>query len=77
MPDQRLEVLGQEVGEVEGSRLGVVQRGEALAPREELVAVCSGESRDPRMPGEEGVEGAAGAAVGVGDEDIAAATLAL
>ena len=68
LPDQRVEVLGQEVGEVERARLGVVEGGEPFAPGEELVAVGTGESLDARVLGEERVERPAGAAVGVGDE---------
>jgi hypothetical protein len=41
-------VLGEEVGEVEGAGLVVVERGEALGPGEELVAVGAGEPLDAR-----------------------------
>ena len=49
----------------------LVQRGEALAAGEELVAVGAREPPDAGVLGEEGVEGTAGAAVGVGDEHVA------
>ena len=32
LPDEHVEVLGQEVGEVERAGLGLVEGGEALAP---------------------------------------------
>ena len=71
LPNERVEVLGQEVGEVEGARLGLLQRGEAVAAGEELVAVGAREPPDGRLLGEETVERPAGATVGVGDEHVA------
>ena len=68
LPDERLEVAGQEVGEEERPRLVVVECGEELGAGEQLVAVRAGEALDAGMVGEQSVERAAGPAVGVGDE---------
>ena len=69
LPHQSIEMLGEEVGEVERSRLGFVQDGRTDRAGEELIAMSTGQSIDPST-GEHGVEGAAGAAVGVADEHL-------
>ena len=63
-----LEVPGEEVGQPERAGLRVGQRGERGAAGVELVAVGAGQALDALL-GEDAVEQAAGAAVGVGDED--------
>ena len=73
---QPLEVPGEEVGQVEGAGLLVGEAVERRQSRVELVAVGAGEALDPR-PLEDGVEGPAGPAVGVGDEDRLVARAAL
>ena len=66
--DEPLEVAGEEVGQVERAGLVVGQRANVGAAGEELVAVGAGQALDA-LVGEDRVEQAAGAAVGVGDED--------
>ena len=68
LPHERVEVAGEEVGEEERPRLLVVQRGEAGATGEDLVAVGAGEAPDLRVAIEDGIEVAARPTVGVGDE---------
>src|SRR5205085_8307829 len=68
-PHQGVEVPGKEVGEVEGAELGFVQRRERGGTGEELVAVRTRQAPYARERGEQRVERAAGAAVGVRDED--------
>ena len=63
-----LEVAGEEVGQPERRRLLVGQAGEVGAAGEELVAMGAGQPLHALL-GEDRVEQAAGAAVGVGDED--------
>jgi hypothetical protein len=63
-----LEVPGEEVGQPEGRRLLVGQRREIGPAGEELVAMSTGQALDALF-GEDRVQQAAGAAVGVGDED--------
>jgi len=67
--DEPLEVPGEEVGQPEGRRLVIGHRGEVRPAGEELVAVGAGQALDALL-GEDGVEEAAGPAVGVGDEDL-------
>ena len=69
LPHERIEVLGQEVGEVERAGLGLVQRREQLGAGDELVAVVAGQAGAFARLGEQAVELAAGAAVGVADQD--------
>jgi hypothetical protein len=63
-----LEVAGEEVGQPERRRLVLCHLGERLAAGEELVAVGAGQPLDALL-GDDRVEQAARAAVGVGDED--------
>ena len=63
-----LEVPGEEVGEPERAGLGVGHGGERVAAGEHLVAVGARQALDAFV-GEHRVEQAAGAAVGIGDED--------
>ena len=63
-----LEVAGEEVGQPERRRLLVGHRGERRAAGEELVAVGARQALDALLR-EDRVEQAAGAAVGIGDED--------
>ena len=63
-----LEVPGEEVRQPEGAGLRVGHRGERGAAGEDLVAVRTRQALDPFVR-EDRVEQAAGAAVGVGDED--------
>ena len=71
LPQECLEVLGEEVGEEEGAELFFVHGRELIGAAEELVAVR------PRQPGcfgvpfEQGIERATRSAVGVGDEHVA------
>src|SRR5262245_57035840 len=75
--DDRVEVPRQEVGEVEGRRLGIVELLPGGVPGQKPVAVRAGEPLDA-VPLEHLVELASGSAVGVGDEhaSIPAAQLA-
>jgi len=66
--DEPLEVPGEEVREPERAGLRVGHRLECRAAREHLVAMGARQALDPFV-GEDGIEQAAGAAVGVGDED--------
>ena len=67
--DQRLELSGQEVGQVERAGLGVLQLGVRRGAGVELEAV---RPTDPlhAIPNEDLVEGAARPAVGVRDEEL-------
>ena len=71
LPDQRLEVLGEEVGEVERAQFGLVQLLEQLAAGEELVAVITREAPEPGRLGQQRVEAATGASVGIPDQHLA------
>jgi len=66
--DERVEVPREEIGEVEGRRLGVVHLLPSGIPGEEAVAVGTGKALDA-MNIEHVVERAPGAAVGVRHED--------
>ena len=69
-PHQRIEVLGEEVGEVEGAGLRLVQRREQLGPGHELVAVVAGQARRTLADlVEQQVEVTAGAAVAVAEHE--------
>ena len=72
----RVEVPCEEVGEVEGRRLGVVQLLPFGIPGEEPVAVGAGQALDV-MTLEHAVEISARPAVGVPDEDALVATAEL
>jgi hypothetical protein len=61
-------VAGQEIGQVERAELLVLEALEGLAAGVELVAVGAGQALDALLA-DDVVEQAAGAAVGVGDED--------
>jgi hypothetical protein len=63
----RVEVSGEEVGEIEGRRLGVVQLLPGGVPRQEPVAVVAGQALDA-VALEHLVQGASRAAVRVCDE---------
>ena len=65
LPEQRFEVLGEEVGEKEGAELFLVDCLELLGPAEELVAVRTRKSRRLRVSFEQGVEGTTCTAVGI------------
>ena len=69
-PDQRIEVLGKEVGEVERPRLGVVELGEQFAPGKELIAVRARQADHVRVVGQVCVERPARAAVGVAEQHL-------
>jgi hypothetical protein len=66
--DQRLELPGQEVGEIEGARRRIGQALKAILAGERCIAVGAREALNPFLL-EHLIEGAAGAAIGVGDED--------
>ena len=65
---QPLEVPGEEVGQPEGGGLVLGQAGEVGPAGEELVAMGAGQPLHAFL-GEDRVQQAAGAAVGIGDED--------
>jgi hypothetical protein len=68
LPDQRVELPGQEVGQPEGADLLLRQLREPVEPGEERIAM---DSVDPlhAFLGQHPVELAAGAAVAIGDQD--------
>ncbi len=68
LPEQWLEVLGQEVGEEQSTEFFFVHRRELLGAAEELVAVRARQPGRLGMAFEQRIESAPGAAVGVGDE---------
>ena len=65
--DQRLEMSREEIGQVEGGWVSVVEREPVGVPREEAIAVVAGKPLDAVL-GEHGVQRSARAAVGVCDE---------
>ena len=68
---QPVEAAQQEVGQHVGARLGLEQRGHPGRPGEHVVAVQPGQPAQP-VPGAQLIQGAVGAAVGVGHGDGAA-----
>jgi hypothetical protein len=66
--DQRLELPGQKVGEIEGARCRIGQSLKAILAGERGIAVGAQEALHPFLL-EHPIEGAAGAAIGVGDVD--------
>ena len=66
--DEPVEVAGQEVGQVERPGLLGGELLEGLAAGVELVAVGAGQALDALL-GDDRIEQAARAAVGIGDED--------
>lgn len=67
LDDQRLELPGQKVGEVEGAGLGQGQAGKAFLPGEGRIAMRAGQARHPLLL-EHPVESTAGATIGIGDD---------
>ena len=70
LDDQAVEMAGEEIGQVEGAGLLVMEGVEGLEAGIEGVAMRAGESLDAFL-GKHPVERAAGAAIGIGAEDRA------
>ena len=68
LQDQAVEVPDEVVGEIEGAQFGLVQAGEAVGARVQLVAVDAGQALDALL-GADPVEQAPRPAVHVADED--------
>jgi hypothetical protein len=66
--DQRLELPGQKIGEIEGARCSIGQSLKAILAGKRGIAVGAQEALHPFLL-EHPIEGAAGAAIGVGDVD--------
>lgn len=67
--NESIEVLGEEVGQVERTRLRIGQCRESFAPREKLVAMRTRKPLDTLF-GNDLVDATSGATVRVGDEDL-------
>ena len=67
---QRLELSGEEVGQVEGAGLGIGEHGKAILPGKGRVAMGPRKTLDLLLL-EHAIQSAARAAIGIGDEDAA------
>ena len=75
LPNEWLEMLGQEIREVERSRLFVLNLVEEVAACKELVAVRASKALYARKLLEQSIQRSTGAAIGIGNEHRALDTL--